>query len=314
MKRCSDRLSRLVVLSLAVALAGCGDDGASGGTGGGGGTAGAGGAAGGGPSGMAGAGGGGAAGMGGGAGAAGAGGRGGSAGGAGAGGADAPLARPPDARRPDAARGPDARPADGRAGDAGGAARTVLFGGDNLAAWVGGGGGNPRWTVADGAFQIVAGTGDIRTRQRFGDMRLHIEFNVPRTPATNGEQDRGNSGVYLQGRYEIQILDSFDRPLNGDNDCASIYAVKNPDVNAATPPETWQTYDIVFRAARYNGNAKVANARVTVTWNGQVVHRDVPITGPTGSGDAESAAPAALRLQEHAHPVRFRNIWVEELR
>jgi hypothetical protein len=197
--------------------------------------------------------------------------------------------------------------------EVGAGARVVLFDGANLAAWVGGGGGNARWPVVDGTFEILPGSGDIRTRQRFGDMRLHVEFRVPRTPETNGEQDRGNSGVYIQGRYEVQILDSFNHPLSGANDCASIYGVKDADSNEATPPDTWQTFDITFRAARFNGNTKVANARISVIWNGKEVQRDVEIRGPTGSGEAESAAPGPLRLQEHAHRVRFRNLWLEPL-
>jgi hypothetical protein len=225
-------------------------------------------------------------------------------------------------RTPDAARAADTRPPDAGvkvdaaiadAAGAGSGARVVLFDGNGLGAWVSAGGGNPRWQLVEGAFEVAAGSGDIRTRQRFGDMKLHVEFRVPRTPASNGEQDRGNSGVYLQGRYEVQILDSFNHPLSGANDCASIYGVKDADSNEATPPETWQTFDIVFRAARFNGNAKVQNARISVVWNGKEVQRDVEVRGPTGSGEAESAAPGALRLQEHAHPVRFRNIWVEPL-
>ena len=229
------------------------------------------------------------------------------------------AARAADTRAPDAgvkvdAATPDAGVPDGRSdAGAGAGARIVLFDGNGLGAWVGAGGGNPRWALVEGAFEVAAGSGDIRTRQRFGDMRLHLEFRVPRTPETNGEQDRGNSGVYLQGRYEVQILDSFNHPLDGANDCASIYGVKDADSNEATPAETWQTFDIVFRAARFEGAVKMQNARISVVWNGKEVQREVEVRGPTGSGDAETAAPGALRLQEHAHPVRFRNVWVEPL-
>ena len=289
----------LVVSSAAVLGGGCGSEPGAGGQDGGGGGAAAGAA---------------------GQGSAPAGGASGAGGAAGAGGA--PAGRADAGRSADAARAADARPDAGGNRDAGAAAggtdggsgaRVVLFDGNGLGAWVSGGGGSPRWRVVDDAFEVVAGTGDMRTRQRFGDMRLHLEFQVPRTPETNGEQDRGNSGVYLQGRYEVQILDSFSHPLSGANDCASIYGVKDADSNQATPPETWQTFDILFRAARFNGTMKVQNARISVVWNGREVQREVEVRGPTGSGEAETAAPGSLRLQEHAHPVRFRNVWVEPL-
>jgi hypothetical protein len=219
-----------------------------------------------------------------------------------------------DANRSDAA-GADAADRDAaNAADSGDAGqRVVLFDGTNLSAWTSIGGGTAPWPVSGGAFEVAPGTGDIQTRQRFGDMLVHLEFWIPLTSATNSEQDRGNSGLYLQGRYELQILDSYNHPLVDMNDCGAIYGVKDANSNQSTPPETWQTYEVTFRAARFNGNTKIENARVSVVWNGVEVHRDLPIPGPTGGGDPETAQPGPLRLQDHAHRVRFRNIWVQPL-
>lgn len=156
--------------------------------------------------------------------------------------------------------------------------------------------------------------GDIRTKQAFGDFRLHAEFRVPKLPDDVTGQDRGNSGIYLQDRYELQILDSYGVAKLAANEAASIYNKKAADSNAATAPETWQTYDIVFRAARFDpaGN-KTADARITVVWNGEKVHDNVAVDGPTGGGDTESAAAGAIRLQDHGNKVRFRNLWIEPL-
>lgn len=135
--------------------------------------------------------------------------------------------------------------------------------------------------------------GDIRTKQAFGDFRLHAEFRVPKLPDDVTGQDRGNSGIYLQERYELQILDSFGVEKLAANEAASIYNKKAADLNAATAPETWQTYDIVFRAARFDAaGKKTDDARITVVWNGKKVHDNVAVDGPTGAGDAESAAAA----------------------
>ncbi len=122
----------------------------------------------------------------------------------------------------------------------------------------------PRWRLVDGAMEVVPGTGDLRTRSSFGDVRLHVEFKVPASSPNAAEQDRGNSGVYLQGRYEVQVLDSFGSTLAGANDCGAIYGVKDADVNEAFPPGIWQSYDMVFRAARWSGSSRVAPARITV--------------------------------------------------
>jgi hypothetical protein len=137
---------------------------------------------------------------------------------------------------------------------------------------------------------------------------------VPLLPPEVTGQNRGNSGVYLQERYEVQILDSYGDPTLDNNEAGAIYLQKPPDVNAATPPETWQTYDIEYRAARYDSSgAKTENARVTVVWNGTVVHDGVAITGPTGGNIPEGPATGSIRLQDHQNPVQYRNVWIESL-
>jgi hypothetical protein len=192
--------------------------------------------------------------------------------------------------------------------------KVVLFDGGDLAAWKSrDGGGAAPWTTTDGAAVVVPGSGDIQTRQTFGDIQLHVEFWIPKTPTSNEEQDRGNSGIYLQGRYEVQVLDSYQHPLDGANDCGAIYELKNADVNAALPPETWQTYEITFHAPRWSGQTKTANARISVIWNGQQAQSDVEVPAPTRLGDAEAPGAAALRLQDHNHAVRYRNLWLREL-
>ncbi|MFD0782654.1 family 16 glycoside hydrolase [Micromonospora azadirachtae] len=190
--------------------------------------------------------------------------------------------------------------------------RITLFGGGDLTEWQHSDGREPEWAVADGAMTVRGG--DLRTVQAFGDFRLHVEFNLPLYPPDVTGQARANSGVYLQDRYEIQVLDSFGIDPPQTNDAAAIYEQKAPDVNAARPPLTWQTYDIVYRQARYDaaGN-KVQNARVTVVWNGVTVHDDVEILGPTGGSRPEGPATGAVRLQDHGNPVQYRNIWIEPL-
>jgi hypothetical protein len=205
----------------------------------------------------------------------------------------------------------------GAAGMAGSGAqeppKVVLFDGSDLTAWSSrNGGGAAPWTVSDGALVVVANSGDIQTRQAYGDIQLHVEFWIPQTPTSNAEQDRGNSGIYLQGRYEVQVLDSYQHPLDGANDCGAIYELKNADVNAALPAETWQTYEITFRAPRWSGQTKSENARISVIWNGQQAQSNVEVPAPTRLGDAEAPGDAPLRLQDHGHGVRYRNIWLRE--
>jgi hypothetical protein len=152
------------------------------------------------------------------------------------------------------------------------------------------------------------------TKQKFTDFTLHVEFFLPFKPFAHG-QERGNSGVYLQHRYETQVLDSFG--LKGmDNECGGIYTKIPPTVNMCYPPLTWQTYDIDFNAARYENGKKTANARVTVVHNGVKVHDNVEIDSSTGGGvkevPAENVQSGPLYLQNHGNPVAYRNVWIVE--
>lgn len=146
------------------------------------------------------------------------------------------------------------------------------------------------------------------SKETFEDHSLHLEFRTPFKPFARG-QKRGNSGVYVQSRYEIQILDSFG--LEGkDNECGGIYSIAAPKVNMCFPPLTWQTYDIDFTAARYEGDRKVKNARITVKHNGVVIMRDLELPHATPGRLDEASDPAPLYLQGHGNPVFYRNIWV----
>ena len=188
----------------------------------------------------------------------------------------------------------------------------VLFDGSNVDAWHGPDGGTPGWTVKDGLLEVLPFAGDLRTRDSYGDVRLHLEFQVPATPTSEAHEDRGNSGVYLQGRYEVQILDSFGVDA-GPVDCGAIYGVNPPEVNEAFPPGIWQSYDIVFRAPAWDGGTKVAPARMTVVWNGSTVQEETQVPGPTRLGDPEAPGPGPIRLQDHWNKVRYRNIWLQPL-
>lgn len=149
---------------------------------------------------------------------------------------------------------------------------------------------------------------DCETKEKFGDYKLHIEFRTPFKPTARG-QDRGNSGVYIQGRYECQVLDSFG--LEGENnECGGIYSIAKPKVNACFPPLTWQTYDMDFTAARYEDGKKVKNARVTIKHNGIMIHDDLELTHGTPGKNPEADGPDVIYLQGHGNPVVYRNIWV----
>jgi len=192
----------------------------------------------------------------------------------------------------------------------------ILFSSDGLAAWEQVDGGPAAWKVGDGWFEVVPGTGDIRTRQTFGDVQLHIEWSAPTRVEGDG-QGRGNSGIFLQQRYEVQVLDSFDNRTYSNGQAASIYKQHIPLVNATTAPGTWQVYDIVFHAPVFAGDGSVRKpATVTVFHNGILVQDHVEIRGSTtyeGAPVYTSHGDDALRLQDHDNPVRYRNIWIREL-
>ncbi|GIJ46019.1 hypothetical protein Val02_29050 [Virgisporangium aliadipatigenens] len=196
----------------------------------------------------------------------------------------------------------------------GAANRQVLFDGTSLADWQHTNGSASTWPISDGSAEVLGG--DLRTRQSFGDFRVHVEFKIPQLPADVTGQARGNSGVYLQDRYELQILDSYGDTTPANDECGGFYQKRAPDSNRSTAPETWQTYEILFRAPRYNGTTKTENARTTVVWNGVVVHDWVEIDGSTGGGAAEGPTAGPLRLQDHGDAganVRYRNIWLEPM-
>ena len=186
------------------------------------------------------------------------------------------------------------------------AGAVVLFDGSSADSWVSTRGGPAKMTD-DGL--LMQGT---NSKQKFGSHKLHIEFRLPYQPQARG-QGRGNSGLYLQGRYEVQMLDSFG--LEGrNNECGGIYSVAPPRINMCYPPLSWQTYDVEFTAAEYDaGNKKTKNARVTVRHNGVLIHEDVELPQRTPAGpSAEGPQPGVVHLQDHGNPVRYRNIWVVE--
>ena len=191
----------------------------------------------------------------------------------------------------------------------------ILFDGTDLDRWVKRDGSSaPEWDVADGIMTVRPGTGDIMTKQTFTDFVLHLEFMTPYMPDKQG-QARGNSGVYLQGKYEIQVLDSYGVEDPGTGDCGAIYGQFAPLVNACKPPQEWQSYDACFRAARVDEAGNVLeNARLTLLQNGQVIHNNIETKGPTGGAmDADVSTPGPILLQDHGNLMKFRNIWILEL-
>ena len=176
----------------------------------------------------------------------------------------------------------------------------VLFDGSSAEAFEGG------RLAGDGLLSV-----GCDSKQGFGDHRLHLEFRTPFMPSASG-QGRGNSGVYVQGRYECQVLDSFGL-VGRQNECGGVYSIAAPIVNACLPPGQWQTYDIEFKAARWNGAEKSQDARMTVHLNGILVHDDVALThATTAAKRPEADSAGGLYLQDHGNPVTYRNIWVVE--
>ena len=192
----------------------------------------------------------------------------------------------------------------------------VLFDGTSVDGWTMREGKPARWRAEGtkgGAMTVIAGSGDIVSKEVLGDAQIHVEFMIPVTSGAG--QDRGNSGVYIHGRYEVQVLDSYKNDTYPDGQCGAIYKQYVPLVNACRPPGQWQTYDIVFHAAKLEGGRKTAPARVTVIHNGVLIQDNVEVKGPTGGAiSQDEAATGPLLLQEHGHEVKYRNIWYRPLK
>ncbi len=193
----------------------------------------------------------------------------------------------------------------------------VLFDGTSMDGWLDRNGDPAGCTLEDCVMTVVPGTGDIHTSRGFGDIQLHLEWRTPGVVV--GEcQGRGNSGVFLMNRYEVQILDSYENPTYPNGQAASVYKQHIPLVNASRGPGEWQTYDIIFTAPRFNEDGRVAiPARVTVIHNGVLVQNNVEIWGETEfiglPSYKEHSMREPIRLQDHNDLVSFRNIWVREL-
>ena len=193
----------------------------------------------------------------------------------------------------------------------------VLFGGRDLAQWRDEKGGAAKWKAENGYVEVVPGTGSLVSARGFGDCQLHVEWATP-APASGEGQERGNSGVFLMGLYEVQVLDSYKNITYPDGQAAALFGQYPPLVNASRPPGEWQSYDIAFHRPRFDAQGKLlAPARVTVFHNGILVQDDVPLTGPTAfqKRPPYKVTPDRLpiSLQDHEFPVRFRNIWVRDL-
>src|SRR5438874_12324480 len=193
---------------------------------------------------------------------------------------------------------------------------TVLFDGKDLSQWAQKDGSAAKWKVENGYFEVVPKTGELHTKEAFGDCQLHVEFSEP-NPPRGEDQDRGNSGVFLMGLYEIQVLDSYQSKTYADGQAGAVYGQYPPLVNASRAPGQWQTYDVIFHRPRFAGGKLQHPARITLLHNGVLVQDNVELTGPTAHGERPAYKPGAekapLQLQDHGAPLRFRNIWIREL-
>ena len=188
----------------------------------------------------------------------------------------------------------------------------VLFDGTDLSKWQKVDGSPAEWELAEGT--MTTAKGNIKTLETFTDAWVHVEWCEPDMPEATG-QAKGNSGVYLQGRYEVQVLDSFGWDVPGLGDCGAIYNQYAPLVNACKPALEWQTYDIIFRAPRLADDGTVVDeARMTVFQNGTIIHNNVELLGLTGGPlDENVGAPGPLMLQDHGDKLQYRNIWLVHL-
>jgi len=199
----------------------------------------------------------------------------------------------------------------------------VLFDGKDLSQWESARGGPANWPLADGVFSSIRG-GGIHTKQKFPDFQLHLEFSTP-SPARGTGQGRGNSGVLINGMYEVQVLDSYQAQTYPDGQCGALYGQTPPLVNACRPPGEWQTYDIIFESPRWDADQKlIKKANVTVIQNGVVLHHKREYIGATdgiggvphtslGNYNKVHGPEVTIELQDHANPVRYRSIWIRPL-
>ncbi len=188
---------------------------------------------------------------------------------------------------------------------------------DDLEKWSSMDGGEAKWIAKDGYMEAVKGAGYIRTKEGFGDCQLHVEWATP-LPVEGKGQGRGNSGVFLMGKYEVQVLDSYQNTTYPDGQAAALYGQYPPLVNASRAPREWQWYDIVFERPRFDDNGELLKpATITVFHNGVLVQNHVTLTGPTSNKKRPPyeahAEKLPLSLQDHGNPVRYRNIWIRPL-
>lgn len=195
----------------------------------------------------------------------------------------------------------------------------VLFDGKDLSEWKDKDGNEAKWTVHDGVFTVKKGTGDITTKKEFEDFQLHVEFQIPED-ITGTSQARGNSGIFLQNRYEVQVLDNYKNRTYANGQVGSIYKQSRPLVNPMRPPGSWNVYDIIYTAPRFKEDGSLfSKATVTVILNGVVVQNHTTILGTTeyiGLPDYEAHGKAPIKLQDHgdpSEPISFRNIWIREM-
>ncbi|MDD5603091.1 MAG: DUF1080 domain-containing protein [Eubacteriales bacterium] len=194
----------------------------------------------------------------------------------------------------------------------------ILFDGKDLSGWISPKDGSPAaWKVENGYMEVVPKTGYISTREEFGDCQLHVEWATPAVPSGNS-QGRSNSGIFMMGKYEIQVLDCYDNPTYADGVTGGIYGQFPPLVNACRRPGEWQIYDIIWEAPRFESDKLISPAYITVLFNGVVVQNHTELIGPTLYKKTEPYSPhppvGPLMLQDHNNPIRFRNIWYRPLK
>ncbi len=195
--------------------------------------------------------------------------------------------------------------------------KIVLFDGTNLDKWSSRKtGGAAEWEIGnDGAMTVVPGSGDIICNELYGDAHIHVEFWLPYMPEQQG-QGRANSGVYVHGCYEVQVLDNYGKEKACDDDCGAIYNTYKPLCNASLPPETWQTYDIYIRAPKFDSYGDLTeDGYITILFNGICIHNHTKLYKVTDGGitGGKRVAEGKLMLQDHWNAVRYRNIWIEKL-